>query len=131
MEKIDYKKAEKHLYLPKAPAIVEVPEMVFFAVDGQGDPNTSPAYQEALSILYGLSFTVKMSRMGGGAPEGYFDYVVPPLEGLWWTDAPGFDGLSLCQGGPGQEEAGAGPHPGPVLAVAGGAVRPCAPCGPL
>ena len=99
MEKIDYKKAEKHLYLPKAPAIVEVPEMVFFAVDGQGDPNTSPAYQEALSILYGLSFTVKMSRMGGGAPEGYFDYVVPPLEGLWWTDAPGFDGRAPADKG--------------------------------
>ena len=92
MEKIDYKKTEKHLYLPKAPAIVQVPEMVFFAVDGQGDPNTSPAYAEALEILYGLSFTVKMSKLGGRAPEGYFEYVVPPLEGLWWTEGPLFDG---------------------------------------
>lgn len=92
MEKIDYKKTEKHLYLPKSPAIVQVPEMVFFAVDGQGDPNTSPAYQQALELLYGLSFTVKMSKMGGEEPEGYFDYVVPPLEGLWWTETPGFDG---------------------------------------
>lgn len=92
MEKIDYKKAEKHLYLPKSPAIVQVPEMVFFAVDGQGDPNTSPAYAQALELLYGLSFTVKMSKMGGEEPEGYFDYVVPPLEGLWWTETPGFDG---------------------------------------
>ena len=83
MDKIDYKKTEKHLYLPKAPAIVQVPEMAFFAVDGAGDPNTSPAYQQAMEILYGLSFTVKMSRMSGEEPAGYFDYVVPPLEGFW------------------------------------------------
>lgn len=92
MDKIDYKKTEKHLYLPKSPAIVQVPEMVFFAVDGQGDPNTSPAYAQAMELLYGLSFTVKMSKMGGEEPAGYFDYVVPPLEGLWWTEDPGFDG---------------------------------------
>ena len=92
MDRIDYKKAEKHLYLPKDPAIVDVPEMVFFAVDGAGDPNTTAEYAGALELLYGLSFTVKMSRMGGEAPEGYFDYVVPPLEGLWWTEEPGFDG---------------------------------------
>lgn len=92
MDKIDYKKSEKYLYLPKGPAIVQVPEMAFFAVEGQGDPNTSPAYQEALEILYGLSFTVKMSKIGGDLPEGYFEYVVPPLEGLWWTEEPGFDG---------------------------------------
>lgn len=92
MDKIDYKKTEKHLYLPKKPAIVAVPEMVFFAVDGQGDPNTAPAYKEAMELLYGLSFTVKMSKMGGEEPAGYFDYVVPPLEGLWWTEDPAFDG---------------------------------------
>ena len=92
MDRIDYKKTEKHLYLPKIPAIVDVPEMVFFAVDGAGDPNTSAEYTGAMELLYGLSFTVKMSRMGGEAPEGYFDYVVPPLEGLWWTEEPGFDG---------------------------------------
>lgn len=92
MDKTDYKKTEKNLYLPKAPAIVQVPEMVFFAVDGRGDPNTSPDYQQALEILYGLSFTVKMSKLSGEAPEGYFEYVVPPLEGLWWTDDPAFDG---------------------------------------
>ena len=92
MAKIDYKRTEKHLYLPKVPAIVDVPEMVFFAVDGKGDPNTSAAYAEALELLYGLSFTVKMSKMGGETPEGYFEYVVPPLEGLWWTEEPGFDG---------------------------------------
>lgn len=92
MDKMDYKKAEKHLYLPKTPAIADIPEMVFFAVNGAGDPNTAPAYQEAIELLYGLSFTVKMSRMSGETPVGYFDYVVPPLEGLWWTEEPGFDG---------------------------------------
>lgn len=92
MDKIDYKKTEKHLYLPKSPAVLQVPEMVYFAVDGAGDPNTSPAYAQAMEILYGLSFTVKMSKMSGEEPEGYVDYVVPPLEGLWWTDDPGFDG---------------------------------------
>lgn len=95
MEKIDYKKTEKHLYLPKEAAIVDVPEMVFFAVEGQGDPNTAPAYQEALDLLYGLSFTIKMSKMGNETPEGYFEYVVPPLEGLWWTEEPGFDGRNV------------------------------------
>ena len=83
MDKIDYKKTEKHLYLPKSPAVLQVPEMVYFAVDGAGDPNTSPAYAQAMEILYGLSFTVKMSKMSGEEPEGYVDYVVPPLEGFW------------------------------------------------
>mgnify|MGYP001024599449 FL=1 len=92
MDKIDYKKTQKHLYLPKSPAVLQVPEMVYFAVDGEGDPNTSPAYAGAMEFLYGLSFTVKMSKMSGEEPEGYVDYVVPPLEGLWWTDDPGFDG---------------------------------------
>lgn len=92
MDKIDYKKTEKYLYLPKAPAIVRVPEMVFFAVDGAGDPNTSPAYRQAMEILYGLSFTVKMSKMSGEVPEGYFEYVVPPLEGFWRQEGrEGFD----------------------------------------
>lgn len=66
--------------------------MSFFAVDGQGDPNTAPAYAEAMELLHGLSFTVKMSKMGGEEPEGYFEYVVPPLEGLWWTAEPGSGG---------------------------------------
>ena len=91
MEKIDYKKKDAYLYLPKKTAIVDVPEMVFFAVEGRGDPNVSPAYQEAMELLYGLSFTVKMSKMSGEQPEGYFEYVVPPLEGLWWTDGPLFN----------------------------------------
>ncbi len=79
MEKLDYKKAYKDLYQPAAkPSLIEVPEMIFFAVDGEGDPNTCPAYKEAMEILYGLSFTVKMSKLNGTQPEGYFEYVVPP-----------------------------------------------------
>lgn len=84
MEKLDYKKQFKELYQPPTkPTIIDVPEMFFFAVNGTGDPNTSPDYKEAMEILYGLSFTVKMSKMNGTQPEGYFDYVVAPLEGLW------------------------------------------------
>ncbi|MDR1691992.1 MAG: GyrI-like domain-containing protein [Oscillospiraceae bacterium] len=82
---IDFKKERKDLYQPKtAPSVVDVPEMTFVAVDGSGNPNTSPEYKAALETLYGLSYGVKMSKMGGTQPEGYFDFVVPPLEGLWW-----------------------------------------------
>ena len=82
----DFKKTEKDLYQPKTtPSIIDVPEMVFIAIDGKGDPNTSDAYKEALEALYGLSYSIKMSKKSGSAPEGYFDYVVPPLEGLWWS----------------------------------------------
>ena len=87
---VDYKNTEKDLYQPKtAPSIIDVPEMTFIAVDGKGDPNTSEAYRIALEILYGLSYSIKMSKMGGSAPEGYFEYVVPPLEGLWWSSDGG------------------------------------------
>ena len=82
--KFDFKKEYKELYQPKTtPAIVDVGEMLFIAVDSEGDPNTSPAYQEAVETLYGLSYTIKMSPRSGYTPEGFFDYVVPPLEGLW------------------------------------------------
>ncbi len=84
---IDFKKMEKDLYQPGAkPAIIEVPEMTFIMIDGHGDPNTSEAYQTALEVLYGLAYAVKMSKMGGRQPKGYYDFVVPPLEGLWSTD---------------------------------------------
>ena len=87
---VDYKKTEKNLYQPKTtPSIIDVPEMTFIAVDGKGDPNTSEAYKNALEILYGLSYSIKMSKMGGTQPEGYFEYVVPPLEGLWWSQNGG------------------------------------------
>ena len=81
---VDFKKTEKNLYQPNTtPGIVDVPEMVFIAVDGTGDPNTSAAYKSALEILYGLSYAIKMGKTGGSAPDGYFEYVVFPLEGLW------------------------------------------------
>ena len=88
MDKLDYKKEYKDLYLPKTkPALIEVPAMTFAMVDGRGDPNREGGeYQQALAVLYALSYTIKMSRMGGNTPAGYFDYVVPPLEGLWWMD---------------------------------------------
>ena len=92
---IDYKKAEKALYLPgPEPARILVPPMPFIAVDGAGDPNEAGgAYGRALDVLYTLCYTIKMSKLGGGAPAGYFDYVVPPLEGLWCMEngAPGVD----------------------------------------
>jgi hypothetical protein len=92
----DYKKAYRDLYLPKTePAIIDVPEMTFIMVNGEGDPNTSSAYACALEVLYGLSFTIKMSKMAGIVPEGYFDYVVPPLEGLWSTRGKLFDGIQI------------------------------------
>lgn len=81
----DFKKEYKELYQPKTkPSIVDVPEMLFIAVDGEGDPNTSPEYQRAVQTLYGLSYAIKMSPRNGYTIEGFFDYVVPPLEGLWW-----------------------------------------------
>ena len=84
MEKFDFKKEYKDLYMPKTePSIVTVPEMKFIAVRGSGDPNTSAEYKQAMEILYGLSFTIKMSKMSGSQPDGYFEYVVPPLEGFW------------------------------------------------
>lgn len=74
----DFKKTQKDLYQPGAkPSIIEVPEMVFIMIDGRGDPNTSEAYQTALEVLYGLSYAVKMSKMGGIQPAGYYDFVVP------------------------------------------------------
>ena len=94
---IDFKKEFKDLYQPKtAPSIIDVPEMIFIAVDGKGDPNTSAAYKNALEVLYGLSYSIKMSKMGGKQPEGYFEYVVPPLEGLWWGEDGYFNGTSVA-----------------------------------
>ncbi len=90
MVTIDYKKTQKDLYQPKTtPSVIDVPEMLFLMVDGKGDPNTSADYANALEVLYGLSYSIKMSKMGGNQPSGYFDYVVPPLEGLWSLDDGG------------------------------------------
>lgn len=90
----DYKKEYKEFYLPKSqPGLVTVPAMGFVAVRGQGDPNREGgAYKEAIELLYGIAFTIKMSKLGSHRIDGYFDYVVPPLEGLWWQeDTVGID----------------------------------------
>lgn len=82
----DYKKEYKEFYMPKKkPELVEVPEMKFIAVRGKGNPNEEDgAYKKAIGLLYGIAFTIKMSKMGDHKIDGYFDYVVPPLEGFWW-----------------------------------------------
>lgn len=82
----DYKKEYKEFYLPKKkPEIVTVPKMNYIAVKGCGDPNKEDGeYKNSISILYALAFTIKMSKLTDYRIEGYFDYVVPPLEGFWW-----------------------------------------------
>ena len=84
----DYKKEYKEFYMPKnKPEIVDIPEMNFIAVRGIGDPNEEGgAYKEAIGLLYAIAFTIKMSKKGNHQIEGYFDYVVPPLEGFWWQE---------------------------------------------
>ena len=84
----DYKKEYKEFYLPKdKPSIVDVPKMNYIAVRGQGDPNAEDGeYKQSIGLLYGIAFTIKMSKKGGRQIEGYFDYVVPPLEGFWWQE---------------------------------------------
>ena len=88
MTAFDYKKEYKEFYLPpRKPQIVEVPEMNFLAVRGMGDPNEEEGdYKAAIGLLYSIAYTIKMSKMGKHRIEGYFDYVVPPLEGFWWHD---------------------------------------------
>jgi len=84
----DFKKEYKEFYMPKArPEIVTVPKMNYIAVRGSGDPNEEDGdYKKAIGLLYGIAFTIKMSKKGDHKIEGYFDYVVPPLEGFWWQD---------------------------------------------
>ena len=94
----DYKKEYKEFYMPKGtPSIVTIPKMNYIAVRGSGDPNDEGGeYKQAIGLLYGIAFTIKMSirrrPKGGGISagdhqiDGYFDYVVPPLEGFWWGD---------------------------------------------
>ncbi|MCR5795436.1 MAG: GyrI-like domain-containing protein [Solobacterium sp.] len=84
----DYKKEYKEFYMPKnRPALVTVPAMNYIAVRGKGDPNTEDGdYQKAIALLYGIAYTIRMSRKGGHEIEGFFDYVVPPLEGFWQQD---------------------------------------------
>ena len=83
----DFKKEHKDLYQPKtAPSIIDVPEMTFIAVDGRGDPNTSESYKAAVELLYGLSYTIRMSN------KHLLEYVVPPLEGFWQVDNKDYKG---------------------------------------
>lgn len=84
----DYKKEYKEFYMPKnKPEIVNIPSMNYIAVRGQGNPNDpGGAYKQAIGILYAVAYTIKMSRLGKHKIEGYFDYVVPPLEGFWWQE---------------------------------------------
>lgn len=84
----DYKKEYKEFYLPgKKPQIVEIPKMNFIAVRGKGNPNEEGgAYKASIGLLYGIAFTIKMSKKGCHEIRGYFDYVVPPLEGFWWQE---------------------------------------------
>ncbi len=87
----DFKKEYKEYYLPKnKPEIVTVPPMKYIAVRGEGDPNAEGgAYQQAIGVLYAVAYTLKMSHKTGHKIEGFFEYVVPPLEGFWQQEAPG------------------------------------------
>lgn len=94
MEKLDYKKKFKELYQPKpVPSVLDVPQMTFIAIDGRGNPNDENGeYQSAVHTLYALSYAIKMMPKSGNTPTDYFEYVVPPLEGLWWlVDRDEFD----------------------------------------
>lgn len=84
----DYKKEYKEFYMPKSkPGIVDIPSMNYLAVRGSGNPNEEGSeYKQSIGLLYGIAFTIKMSKMGDHQIDGYFDYVVPPLEGFWWQD---------------------------------------------
>ena len=84
----DFKKEYKEFYMPKdKPAIVTVPKMNYISVRGHGDPNDENGdYKAAIGLLYAIAFTIKMSKKGDHRIDGYFDYVVPPLEGFWWMD---------------------------------------------
>ena len=92
----DFKKEYKEFYMPASkPSIVTVPPMNYIAVRGKGDPNAEDgAYKQAIGLLYGIAFTIKMSKMSDHRIEGYFDYVVPPLEGFWWQD--GIQGIDYA-----------------------------------
>lgn len=84
----DYKKEYKEFYMPKnKPGIVEVPPMNYIAVRGKGNPNEEESeYKKSIGLLYAIAFTIKMSKKGNHRIDGYFDYVVPPLEGFWWQE---------------------------------------------
>lgn len=84
----DFKKEQKQFYKPvKKPELIDVPKMTYIAVRGKGDPNQSDSeYKQAIQLLYGVAYIIKMSKKGTHKIKDYFDFVVPPLEGLWWQD---------------------------------------------
>ena len=87
----DFKKEYREYYLPpQTPIIVDLPPMNYVAVRGKGNPNEEDSeYKASIELLYGIAFTIKMSKMskmGDHRIDGYFDFVVPPLEGLWWSE---------------------------------------------
>ena len=84
----DFKKEFRELYRPAGkPGVVTVPPMSYVAVRGKGDPNEEGgAYQAAVGVLYAIAYTIKMSRKGDHRIDGYYDFVVPPLEGFWWQE---------------------------------------------
>ena len=92
----DFKKEYKEFYMPKnKPGNVSVPAMNYIAVRGKGDPNVEGGeYKQAIELLYGIAYTIKMSKKGDHQIEGYFDYVVPPLEGFWWQE--GVEGVDYA-----------------------------------
>lgn len=91
----DFKKEYKNLYQPKnKPEIIDIPRMKFIAVQGTGDPNeVDGAYSQAVESLYTVAYTLKMSYKGDYKIDGFFEYVVPPLEGFWWQE--GVEGVDL------------------------------------
>lgn len=88
MEKLDFKQAYKEFYLPKkTPGVVEMPSVNYLAVRGQGDPNLENGdYKKTLGLLYAVAYTIKMSYKGDHKIDGFYQFVVPPLEGLWWQE---------------------------------------------
>jgi len=84
----DFKKEYKEFYMPKnKPEIVTVPRANYIAIKGKGNPNDEDGeYKKAIGVLYAIAYTIKMSKMGDYIISGYFDYVVPPLEGFWWQE---------------------------------------------
>ena len=84
----DFKKEFKELYAPKTkPSIIDVPKMKFLAVRGKGNPNAEEGeYKQSIELLYPIAYTIRMSYKGDYKIDGYFPFVVPPLEGFWWID---------------------------------------------
>ncbi len=84
----DYKKEYKEFYMPKnKPSIIKIPKMNYIAVRGKGNPNDENSeYKKSIGLLYAIAFTIKMSYKGTHKIDGYFEYVVPPLEGFWWQE---------------------------------------------